>query len=95
MDNDARRILNTFAREIGMLADGAAPSSLIERTQTALHAALTSAAGRPEAEHWRRLHREARRLVACLDETTALPGLRAFLAENADLRDEGAELVRS
>jgi hypothetical protein len=95
MDSDVARILEEFANEIATLTDGSAPRTLIERTRAALRAALTFAAGRPAEERWSRFYREARSLVACVDDVAALPGLRAFLAENADLREEETELVRA
>jgi hypothetical protein len=95
MDSDVVRILDAFAHEVRLLADGSVPRSLIERTQAALCAALTLAAGRPDEERWSRLYREGRHLVAYLDDPAGLPGLRAFLAENADLREEEMALVRS
>jgi hypothetical protein len=95
MDSDAARILEKFAGEIAALAPGGATGALIERTQAALRAALTAAAGRPDQILWHRFYDEAQRLVAHAGEEAPLPGLRAFLAENADLRDEAAELVRS
>jgi hypothetical protein len=95
MDSDAARILEEFAGEIAALAQGDATGTLIERTQAALRAALTAAAGRPDQTLWHLFYDEAQRLVTQAGEEAPLPGLRAFLAENADLRDEAAELVRS
>lgn len=95
MDVDVVRILDAFANEVAMLADGVAPSSLVGRTHAALRAALTAGAGRPDEECWSRLYCEAGRLIGCLDDGVGLPGLRAFLAENADLRDAAVQLVRS
>jgi hypothetical protein len=95
MDVDAERILHAFANDVALLPDGSAPRTQIERTRAALRAALTLAAGRPDEVHWSRFFGEAHRLIACLGDRAALPGLRAFLAENADLCDTGVELVRS
>jgi hypothetical protein len=94
VDIDVVRILNGFASEAAAFADGEARSLLIGRTQAALRAALTSAAGHPYEEQWSRLYREGQRLIASLSDPTALPWLRAFLVENEDLCDEAAELVR-
>jgi hypothetical protein len=93
MDADVVRILDAFANDVAMLPEGSVPGTLVERTREAFSAALTAAAGRPVEERWIRFYREASRLVACLDDAAALPGLRAFLAENADLHDDAAALA--
>ena len=95
MDVDVARILAVFADDVAMLPDGSAPQADIDRTQAALRAALTLAAGRPDEVLWSRLFAEASRLIARLDDRSALPWLRAFLADNADLRGKELELVRS
>jgi hypothetical protein len=93
MDTDVMRILDTFANDVAELPVGSAPRSLIERTQAALRTALTVAAGHPYQSAWMLFYRQAHRLSACLDDRNALPGLRAFLAENADLHDEEREFA--
>jgi hypothetical protein len=95
VDVDVVRILDAFRSELARLPDRAAPRALIERTEASLHAALTSAAGLADDGAWRRLHHDACRLIAAVADTTALPGLRAFVAENADLDDEVAALVHA
>jgi hypothetical protein len=93
MDVDVVRILDSFARDVARLPAGSVPRSLVERTFGAMRAALTCAAGQPDESLWRQLYAEAGRLVVCLEDRSALPGLRAFLAENVDLREQAAELV--
>jgi hypothetical protein len=95
MDVDVTRVLDEFAGEVARLTPGSAPAILVERTQTALHEALIVGAGCADAPAWGRLYRAAGRLIAALDgrDDPALPGLRAFLAENADLRGDAAELA--
>jgi hypothetical protein len=94
MDTDVMRIIDTFANDVGQLPAGSAPRSLIERTQAALRTALTVAAGHPYESAWMLFYHQAHRLIACLDDRSALPGLRAFLAENVDLHHEGRESAR-
>jgi hypothetical protein len=95
MDVDVARILHAYANDVAQLPYGSAPKTQIERTHAALRAALTLAAGRPNEVLWSRFFSEGCRLVACVDDGSALPRLRAFLAENADLHQNPAELVRS
>jgi hypothetical protein len=94
MDLDVSRMLDEFDVEVARLTPGSAPKILIERTQVALNEALIVGAGCPQAPAWGRLYREAARLVTALDgcNDASLPGLRAFLAENADLGDEAFAL---
>ena len=66
---------------------------LVARTAAALRDALTSAAGHPDDAQWGRLYRAAGALVDAVDDRWALPGLRAFLADNDDLCDDAVELV--
>jgi len=92
VDLDLARFLAAFARELAALPAESAPAALVERTVAACREALV-AAGRPDDLRWGRLYGAAERLVAAVDDAVALPGLRAFLAENADLRDDAPEPV--
>lgn len=89
MNHDVARVLDEFVREISRLVPGRAPDGLVERTRFALREAFTAAAGSALAPAWARLYHDAGLLIEALDANgdPALPGLRAFLAENADLRD--------
>ena len=87
MDLDLAGFLDAFARELATLPAGSAPAVLVERTVAACRSALITAAGRPDDLCWCRLYGAAARLVAAVDDAAALPGLRAFLAENGDLAD--------
>ena len=93
MDFDLICFLDAFAGELAALPTGTAPMPLVERAAGACREALIAAAGRPDDLRWSRLYAAAEQLVAAVADAAALPGLRAFLAENADLRDGAAELV--
>lgn len=87
MDLDLARFLDAFVHELATLPAGSAPAVLVERTAAACRAALVTAAGRPDDLCWSRLYGAAQRLIGAVDDASALPGLRAFLAENGDLAD--------
>jgi hypothetical protein len=93
MDLDLADFFEAFARELAALPNGSAPAALVERTAAACREALVAAAGRPDDLRWSRLYGAAERLVAALEDAAALPGLRAFLRENTDLRDGATELT--
>jgi hypothetical protein len=87
MDVDAGRMLDDFASELARIPPDIAPPRLVSVAQAAFDDALRDAAGRVDDPRWASFYREAQVLVARLDArgSRALPGLRAFLAENADL----------
>ena len=93
MDLDLAAYFDALTCELATLPTGSAPAVLVERTAAAAREALIAAAGRPDDLHWSRLYAAAERLVAVVADSAVLPGLRAFLRENADLRDGAAELV--
>jgi hypothetical protein len=93
VDLDVARVLDTLAGEIATLPRESAPPALVARATAALHDALISAAGRPGDAYWNSLYQAAGALVDAVADREALPGLRAFLDENADLCDDRAELL--
>jgi hypothetical protein len=86
----ARMLLDAFDAEIASTDFTDVPSALIIRAEQALYQALTHAAGNADDPRWGRFYREARTLVSWIErernDPRALPWLRAFLRENADLR---------